>query len=250
MFADLTGRAAVVTGSSGGIGAAIAAALAEAGASVVVTYRSRREEAESVAGRIARAGGTAVVRELDVADRSSLREAVVCARETFGRLDILVNNAGILKARPFTEITEADWDETLNVNARSVLVATQEALPDLKASRGAVVNITSIGGQIGGIRAPHYAASKAAIISLTRSCARLFAADGVRVNAIAPGYIETELLGQVGVDGGLDAMAAEVPLGALGSPSDIGDAVRFLASDAASHITGHILNVNGGLYLG
>jgi 3-oxoacyl-[acyl-carrier protein] reductase len=250
MFADLSGRVAFVTGSSRGLGAAIARGLSEAGAAVTIAYHKSEADAQRLCKELEELGRQVAVRQLDVTSRDSVREAIRGAVERFGRLDILVNNAGALRWQPLEEITEEDWQQMLDVNARAVLVCAQEALPFLRATKGTITNLTSVGGQTGGTRGPHYAASKAAVISLTRSLARLLAPDGIRVNAVSPGYIETEMLAKVSGADGFASLAKEVPLGRIGLPADVANAVRFLASDAASYITGQVLNLNGGTYLG
>ena len=244
--AVLKDRVALVTGSSRGIGAAIARSLAEAGARLAVTYRTEQARARRVAEDL----GGALCLELDVTSVESIRSAVRNAAERFGRLDVLVNNAGYLNQAPFLEIDEADWDATLDTNLKGVFFCTQEAAKVFeRQGSGCVINVSSVGGQLGGPKAPHYSASKAGVISLTRSFARLLGPMGVRVNAIAPGFIRTEMIEHL-LDGGEQELADSLPLGRIGEPADVAGAAVYLASDASSFVTGHVLNVNGGQFMG
>ncbi|NFV81172.1 glucose 1-dehydrogenase [Magnetospirillum aberrantis SpK] len=243
----LAGKAALVTGASRGIGAAIARAFAAQGARVTVGYHSNAQAAAQVVAEI---GGDAFAVALDVADRASVETALDAVVARFGRLDVLVNNAGILKQTPFLEIDEAEWDSMLAVNLKGVFLCTQGAARRFGPEGGAVVNLSSMGGQMGGPKAPHYAAAKAAVISFTRSTARLLAPN-VRVNAIAPGFIRTEMYEHIMAQGHTteDAVVAGVPLARVGEPADVAEAAVFLASDAASYVTGQVINVNGGVLM-
>ena len=246
---NLTGKAALVTGGSRGIGEAIGEALARAGADVALTYARRKDAGEAVAARLAQEGGRAIAVPMDVRDRASVRAAIRAAEERFGGLDVLVNNAGINKPTDFDRVADADWDEILAVNLKGPFVCSQEALPALRRrGGGSIVMIGSVSGQYGGPRTAHYAASKAGLISLAQVIARFGAKDNVRCNTVAAGYIDTAM-GQAGLASGAVAKVAEgILLGRLGTPEEVAQAVVFLASDAASYVTAQVLNVNGGLY--
>lgn len=249
MSAALQGRVALVTGASRGIGEAIALALARAGADVVVNYRERESAAAGVVRRIEELGRHAVAVRADVTIREQVRAMVSHTAQSLGPMDILVNNAGLLQQKPFAEITDEDWDSVLAVNLKGVFLCSQEALPAmLGRGHGRIVNIASSGGQLGGPLAPHYSAAKAAVISLTRSLARLAAPD-VAVNCVAPGLIDTEMVGaEMASEAGARKLR-QIPLGRLGAADDVAASVVFLAA-SAPYVTGHTVNVNGGLYLG
>jgi acetoacetyl-CoA reductase/3-oxoacyl-[acyl-carrier protein] reductase len=181
--------------------------------------------------------------------RESARETAGAVGKVWGGIDLLVNNAGMLIQRPWRTITDAEWDETLAVNLRGVFQLCQEAFPLLEDSAGVIVNVSSVGGQTGGTLAMHYAASKAAIISLTRSLARV-GAPRVRVNAVAPGLIETEMTAAERASESATAKLQQIPARRWGSPEEVASTIVFLASPAAAYITGQVIGVNGGLYLG
>jgi len=239
----LADRVALVTGSSRGIGAEIARTFAREGARVVVTWRT----GEGLARRLADELDQALCVRLDVTDRASIRRAVEAARERWGRLDVLVNNAGYLRQEPFDAITEESWDRTLDTNLKGVFLCSQECarvLPD----GGAIVNVSSVGGQMGGPKAPHYSASKAAVLSFTKSTARLLA-PRVRVNAIAPGFIRTDMYEDIVAHTSEDEITAGIPAARVGEPEDVALAALYLASDEAGFVTGQVLNVNGGQWM-
>lgn len=249
MSALLMDKTVLVTGASRGIGAAIARAMSEEGARVAITYLGNADAAQSVADSCK---GETLVLALDVADRASVEEAIDTVTKQWGRLDVLVNNAGYLKQMPFAEIDNAEWERTLDTNLKGVFLCTQviEKVFHAQSGDGAIINITSVGGQIGGTKAPHYAAAKAGVISMTKSAAKLLAPQNVRVNAIAPGFIKTDMYEQIIAHTDVNEILATIPLGRVGLPENVADAAVFLASDKASYITGHVLNVNGGLFLG
>lgn len=245
---SLKGKNAVVTGGSRGIGRAIAMGLAEAGADVVLTYKSNRAEADKVVSEIEKLGRRALALPMDVTDRKSVEAAAEDARG-FGAISILINNAGINKPTDFDQVSDSDWDEIVGTNLKGPFVAAQVFLPLLKdASGGSIVNISSVSGQYGGPRTAHYAASKAGLISLAQVIARFGAKDGIRSNVVAAGLIASDM-----ADAGLAAASVQkaaenILLKRLGTTSEVADAVAFLASDASSYITAQTLNVNGGLY--
>jgi 3-oxoacyl-[acyl-carrier protein] reductase len=245
----LSGRVALVTGGVRGIGRAIALALAGAGADVAVGYRERSDAAAAATAEIEALGVRALAVQGNVAVREEVRNVVSATRGWQGRIDVLVNNAGVLQQKPFSEITDTDWDQALSVNLKSAFICSQEVLPVMQADGGGrIVNIASSGGQLGGPLAVHYAASKAGLISLTRSLARI-GAPSVIVNCIAAGLIETEMTqSELASPEGREKLA-QIPLGRPGTPAEVAAAVLFLAS-SASYVTGQTINVNGGLYLG
>jgi 3-oxoacyl-[acyl-carrier protein] reductase len=237
-FAALDGKTALVTGASKGIGRAIAAELAAAGASVVVGYRSGQEEAEALAAEI---GGRAI--QADVSDADGARRLV----EEAGDLDILVNNAGLTRDGLLARMSDDDWRTVLETNLSSVFYTCRAVTrPMMKKRAGSIVNISSIVGVHGNWGQTNYGASKAGIIGFTKSLARELGSRNVRANVVAPGYVKTQLT-EVLPEDATRAMLESTPLGRLGDPEDVAGAVRFLCSDAASFITGEVLLVDGGL---
>jgi 3-oxoacyl-[acyl-carrier protein] reductase len=246
MQLDLSGRVALVTGASRGIGKAVAVALARAGASVVAVARG--EHAAAVAEAIVAAGGTAVGRTADVADAASVEAVVKGAVETYGRLDILVNNAGITRDQLLLRMKREDWDLVLQTNLTGAFVCTQAAIKVMVRQRyGRIVNISSVVGQSGNAGQANYAASKAGLIGFTKSVAREVASRQITANVVAPGFIDTDMTRAV-PEAVQQKWLEDIPLGRLGSPEDVADAVCFLASERAAYITGHVLAVNGGMY--
>jgi 3-oxoacyl-[acyl-carrier protein] reductase len=237
-FASLEGKTALVTGASRGIGRAVAVELAAAGASVVVGYRTGKDEAESLAAEI---GGRAVQ-----ADVSSAGDAARLVEEA-GSLDVLVNNAGLTRDGVLARMSDDDWRVVIETNLSSVFYTCRAAVrPMMKKRAGAIVNISSIVGVHGNWGQTNYAASKAGIIGFTKSLARELGSRNVRANVVAPGYVKTQLT-DVLPEEATSAMLGQTPLGRLGDPADIAGAVRFLCSDEASFITGDVLLVDGGL---
>jgi 3-oxoacyl-[acyl-carrier protein] reductase len=237
-FASLDGKTALVTGASRGIGRAIAAELASAGATVVIGYRSGKDEAESLASEL---GGRAVQ-----ADVSTSEDAARLVDEA-GDLDILVNNAGLTRDGLLARMLDDDWRTVIETNLSSVFYTCRAVTrPMMKKRAGAIVNISSIVGVHGNWGQTNYAASKAGIIGFTKSLARELGSRGVRANVVAPGYVKTQLT-DVLPEEATEAMLQNTPLGRLGEPQDIAGAVRFLCSDEASFITGEVLLVDGGL---
>jgi 3-oxoacyl-[acyl-carrier protein] reductase len=237
-FASLEGKNALVTGASRGIGRAIAAELANAGASVVLGYRSGRDEAEQLADEI---GGRAV--QADVSSADEARRLV----EEAGDVDVLVNNAGVTRDGLLARMPDDDWRTVLETNLSSLFYTCRAVCrPMMKRRGGAIVNISSIVGVHGNPGQTNYGAAKAGIIGFTKSLARELGSRGVRANVVAPGYVHTQLT-DVLPDELKEAMVANTPLGRIGSPDDVARAVRFLCSDDASFITGEVLLVDGGL---
>jgi 3-oxoacyl-[acyl-carrier protein] reductase len=246
---DLKGRVALVTGASQGIGRACALALAEAGATVAAAARNR-DNLAAVVDEILQAGGAAQAFPMDVASDEQIKSASKSVVDTLGKVDILVNNAGITRDQLLLRMKRADWDTVLATNLTAAYLLIQQVVGGMMRQRwGRIINITSVVGQMGQIGQANYAASKAGLIGLTVALAREFGSRNVTVNAVAPGFIETAMIA------GLPAEHKEnllklVPLGRLGADREVALAVRFLASDDASYITGHVLNVNGGMLMG
>jgi 3-oxoacyl-[acyl-carrier protein] reductase len=245
----LESRVALVTGASQGIGQAIAVRLAATGATVALAARNQ-EKLEQVVQQITAAGGKAAPFQLDVSDEEQIKSVVRAAIAQFGRLDILVNNAGITRDQLVMRMKRADWDAVLNTNLTSAYLCTQQVIsPMLKQRWGRIINVTSIFGQIGQAGQANYASSKAGLIGLTKAIARELGSRNITCNAVAPGFIETNMTAGLGDDFKQNALK-NIPLARIGTPEDVAGAVAFLASDDASYITGHVLDVNGGLHMG
>jgi 3-oxoacyl-[acyl-carrier protein] reductase len=245
-------KTAIVTGGGRGIGRAITLALAQRKIDVVVTYLTQHDACEQTAADVRALGCAALVVQADVTQRASVRQLISTVTEKFGRIDVLVNNAGILQQKPFNTITDEDWDTMLATNLKGVFVCSQEVMPVIvrQGGGGSIVNISSSGGQLGGMLAVHYAVSKAGVISMTRSLARVGAPDGIRVNCVTPGLIETEMSQkEIHSEVGQQKISREIPLRRAGLVEEVASAVVFLASDEAAYITGQSINVNGGLYM-
>ncbi len=248
-MATLQGRIALVTGASQGIGRACALELARAGATVALAARSA-DKLAALADEITAAGGQAAAFTLDVASEDSLKSGAKAVLERYGKVEILVNNAGITRDGLMMRMKRADWDDVLNTNLTGAFLLTQALLPAMLKNRwGRILNITSVVGRTGQAGQVNYASSKAGLIGFTRSLAREVASRGVTVNAVAPGYIETPMTAVLD-DKQREAMMATIPLGRPGTAEDIAQSVAFLASDAAAYITGHVLDVNGGMFMG
>jgi 3-oxoacyl-[acyl-carrier protein] reductase len=250
MSLTLEGKVAIVTGAGRGgkgIGQGIALALAQAGADIAITARTNIADAEAVAAAVTALGRRALAIQCDVVDAASVESLFERTRQELGRIDILVNNAGMTKDGLLLRMSEESWDAVMDANLKGTFLCTRTAAKlMIKQRSGRIINITSIMGQIGNPGQANYSASKAGMIGFTRTVARELGARGVTVNAVAPGFIETQMT---------DALPEEmrkstlerIPLGRLGTPEDVGAAVAFLASDAASYITGQILTVDGGM---
>jgi 3-oxoacyl-[acyl-carrier protein] reductase len=245
----LKGRIALVTGASQGIGRACAIELARSGASVALAARNLEKLGE-VAAEITAAGGTAYPFELDVASEESIKAGAKAVIERFGKVEILVNNAGITRDTLAMRMKRKDWDDVLMTNLTGAFLLTQAVMSSMVKNRwGRIINVTSVVGETGQAGQSNYAASKAGLIGLTKSLARELASRTITVNAVAPGYIETAMT-LVLTPEQQEANLKYVPLGRVGNESDVAHAVAFLASEEASYITGHTLDVNGGMYMG
>jgi len=242
-MSTLSGRVALVTGASRGIGKAIALALAGAGADVVVNYRVQAEAAEAVCKSIRAAGRMCIAVQADVSISADVERLVTTTENELGPVGILVNNAGIAKILPADQVTEEIWNEFLRVNLTSVFLVTQRVLPGMRFARwGRIINLSSVAAQYGGVIGPHYAATKAGILGLTRSYASQFAKEGITANAIAPALIETDMIAGLPKD-----IASRIPVGTTGSVDEVGRIAVLLAQ--SSFITGQTINPNGGLYM-
>jgi 3-oxoacyl-[acyl-carrier protein] reductase len=245
----LEGRVALVTGASQGIGHACALALAGQGASVAVAARNQQKLDELVA-QIAAGGGKAAAIAMDVADEEQIKSGVKSALGQFGKIDILVNNAGITRDQLVMRMKRADWDAVLNTNLTSAYLCIQQVIGSMLKQRwGRIINVTSIFGQMGQAGQANYAASKAGLIGLTMAMAREVASRNITCNAVAPGFIDTSMTAALSEEFKQNAVKM-IPLGRVGAPADVANAVSFLASEEASYITGHVLNVNGGMLMG
>ncbi len=243
---EFEGKVVLVTGSTRGIGRAVAGLFAGEGARVAVTGRSR-DTAEAVAREL---GAGALGIGLDVADPGSVAAAVDRVLEAWGRVDVLVNNAGITRDTLALRMKLDDWQAVISTNLTGAFLCAKACLRHMvRARAGAIVNISSVVGSVGNAGQANYCAAKAGIEGLTRSLAREYANRGIRVNAVAPGYIATDMTEALG-EKVREALLAQVPAGRLGAPEDVAQAVAFLASDRASYVTGQVLHVNGGMYMG
>ena len=244
----VAGHVALVTGASQGIGRACALALAEAGAQVALTARNQDKLAEVVREAGTR-GAQAAAFPMDVSDEESVKSAARAAIERFGKVDILINNAGITKDTLLMRMKRADWDSVIQTYLTGAFFSTQAVISSMLKQRwGRIINITSVFGQMGQVGQANYAASKAGLIGFTMAMAREVASRSITVNAVAPGYIETAMTAALSDE--LKSKVNEmIPLGRPGTDVEVAHAVRFLASEEASYITGHVLNVNGGMLM-
>ncbi len=247
MTLDLSGKNALVTGGARGIGRAIVEALARAGANVAFTYRSSAETAEALKADLEAGGATVLALQSDAADFDAAQAVVQHVLDAWGSLDVLVNNAGVTRDNLLIRMSEADFDAVIGTNLKSVFNLCKAAYrPMMKQRGGAVVNISSVVGVMGNAGQANYAASKAGIIGFTKSLARELGGRGVRANVVAPGYVATDMTDAM-PEAAREAMTGSIPLGRTATPEDIANAVLFLASDAGSYVTGHVLHVDGGL---
>jgi 3-oxoacyl-[acyl-carrier protein] reductase len=240
---NLSGKVALVTGSSRGIGRAIAIALAHAGVDVALNFRARVAEARDAESEIARLGCRVIAVQADVAKSGDVARLVDEVRGDLGPIDILVNNAGIARVQAIEEVTEADWDELLEVNLKSCFLMTQAVLPGMRARRwGRVINLSSVAAHVGGVVGAHYAASKAGMLGLTHFYASRLAKEGITVNAISPALIETEM-----VTANLNATPDRIPVGRFGAAEEVAEAAMMLARNG--YVTGQTVHVNGGWFM-
>lgn len=248
-MAGVTGRVALVTGASQGIGRACALALAEGGALIALAARNE-ERLSTVAKEIESKGGQAATFRVDVSNEDEVKAAVKAVIERLGKIEILVNNAGVTKDTLLMRMKRADWDSVIQTNLSGAFFTTQAVISSMLKQRwGRIVNITSVFGQTGQVGQANYSASKAGLIGFTMAMAREVASRSITVNAVAPGYIETAMTEGLSAD--LKAKVNEmIPLGRAGTDMEVANAVRFLASEEAGYITGHVLKVNGGMLMG
>jgi len=246
---SLSGRIALVTGASQGIGRACAIDLASAGATVALAARNQ-DKLKEVAGHIKSTGGQAEAFALDVSSEDEIKNACKSVIAQFGKIDILVNNAGITRDQLVMRMKRADWDAVLSTNLTSAYLCIQQVIGSMLRQRwGRIINISSVFGQMGQAGQANYAASKAALIGLTMAIAREVASRNITCNAVAPGFIETAMTSGLAEEFKKKAVEM-IPLARVGTPEDVAHAVRFLASEESSYITGHVLNVNGGMLMG
>jgi 3-oxoacyl-[acyl-carrier protein] reductase len=246
---NLSGRVALVTGASQGIGRACALKLAGSGAAVAAAARNQ-DKLNELVQQITGSGGKAAAFPMDVAEEEQIKTACKATIGQFGKIDILVNNAGITRDQLVMRMKRADWDAVLNTNLTSAYLCIQQVIGSMLKQRwGRIINITSIFGQMGQAGQANYASSKAGLIGLTMAMAREVASRNITCNAVAPGFIETAMTSALGEDFKQNALKM-VPLGRIGTPEDVANAVAFLASEEAAYITGHVLNVNGGMLMG
>jgi 3-oxoacyl-[acyl-carrier protein] reductase len=244
---DLSGKVVIVTGASRGIGRAVAVSLAARGAQVVAAARS--DHAAATVREIESAGGRADLVSVDVTDAASVAGMVGGAIERHGRIDVLVNNAGIARDQLLMRMKREDWDQVVATNLTAAFICAQAVIKTmLKQRNGRIINVSSVVGQSGNAGQTNYAASKAGLIGFSKALAREVASRKITVNVVAPGLIDTDMTRDLTGKAQGD-WAAQIPLGRLGSPEDVAGAVCFLASDEASYITGHVLAVNGGMYM-
>lgn len=245
----LDGKVAVVTGGSRGIGRAVAVALAREGAKVVINFAGNVTAANSVLEEITGAGGEAMLYQANVADGEAVEAMIKAALDKFGHIDILVNNAGITRDNLLARMKEEDWDAVMNTNLKGIFLCTKAVARSMMKQRsGKIINMSSVIGLTGNAGQGNYAAAKAGVIGFTKSMARELASRNIMVNAIAPGFITTDMT-HVLSDEIKTGLSEKIPLGRLGAPEDVANAVVFLASDAANYITGQTINIDGGMVI-
>lgn len=245
----LDGKCALVTGASRGIGKAVALSLAAAGARVALNFAGNVAAAEAVKAEIEAAGGVAVLVQADVSDETAAQDMVKTAADALGGLDILVNNAGITRDGLLLRMKEEDWDAVLSTNLKGIFHCTKAAAKLMMKKRsGRIVNMASVVGLTGNAGQTNYAAAKAGVVGFSKAAAKELASRGITVNVVAPGFIETDMTAALS-DAAKEGALAGIPLGRMGKPEDVADAVLFLVSDRASYITGQVLKVDGGMVM-
>lgn len=236
-------KTAFVTGGTQGIGRAIVEKLVIEGYRVAIGYKSHKKKGRALLNKIQEMNGDAIAVHCDISDRNSIRQAL----NDINDIDILINNAAIAQPKNFLDITDDDWDEMININLRGAFICSQEVIPSmLRRKWGRIINITSIGGQWGGVNQAHYASAKAGLIGLTMSLARLYSGNGITSNSVAPGIIETEMTTWL-EEREKKVLMNGIPVGRFGGVEEVAEVVSFLASDASAYITGQTINVNGGM---
>lgn len=242
-------KVALVTGASRGIGRAVAIRLAQAGADVVVNYAGSEAAAQETVDAIVALGRKAIKIQANVADAEQVAAMVEEAHKTFGHIDILVNNAGITKDGLLMRMKDEDWDAVMNINLKGTYLVTKAVSKIMMKQRsGSIINMTSVVGVMGNAGQTNYAASKAGVIGFTKSCAKEMASRGIRVNAIAPGFIHTEMT-DVLSDKVKEAMVGEIPLGRMAEPEEVANVAVFLAAPFSNYVTGQVINVDGGMVM-
>jgi len=242
-------KVSLVTGASRGIGRAIAIALAEKGSDVIVNYAGSKEKAEEVVARIKELGRQAIAIQADVSNQEAVENMVEQSLAHFGRIDVLVNNAGIAKDNLVMRMKVPEWDDVINTNLKSVFLCSKAVIrPMMKARKGRIVNVSSVVGAIGNAGQANYAAAKSGVIGLTKTLARELASRNIAVNAVAPGFIETDMTASLPQEA-KDMMFSQIPLNRFGQPEEVAKVVCFLASDDASYMTGQTLFVDGGMVM-
>ncbi len=245
----LKDKVAIVTGASRGIGRAIALALGGVGAKVVINYSGSYEAAQETLDLVKACGAEAMLVKANVANNEDVSELVKQTVDAFGRIDILVNNAGITRDGLLMRMKEEDWDDVLTTNLKGAFLTTKAASRIMmKQKSGTIINISSVVGQMGNAGQANYSASKAGLIGFTKSCAKEFASRGITVNAVAPGFIDTDMTAVL-PDSVRTAMEGQIPLGRMARPEEVANVVAFLATDLASYITGQVINVDGGMVM-
>ncbi|EGA89502.1 3-oxoacyl-(acyl-carrier protein) reductase [Planococcus donghaensis MPA1U2] len=248
-MSKLAGKTAIITGGSRGIGAEIARKFAADGAKVVVNYSGSQEKAEAVVADIEASGGTAIAVKANVSDAESVKAMVDETMKTFGSVDILVNNAGITRDNLMMRMKDDEWDDVININLKGVFICTKAVTRQMMKQRsGRIVNIASIVGVMGNAGQANYVAAKAGVIGLTKTTARELASRGITANAVAPGFITTDMTEQLSEEV-QKTMMGQIPLGRFGAPEDVAKAALFLASDDASYMTGQTLHLDGGMVM-
>lgn len=243
----LKDKVALVTGASRGIGKAIALSFSREGAFVIINYNGNKEKAEEVKNEILKSGGKAETYHCNVAAAEEVKEMIYSIIKTYGKLDILVNNAGITKDGLIMKMSENDFDDVIDINLKGTFLCTKCAARQMMKQRsGRIINMSSVVGVMGNAGQVNYSASKAGIIGLTKSMAKEIGSRGVTVNAVAPGYIETDMTNELS-ESVKEKILEGVPLKRMGKPEDIAEACTFLASDKASYITGQVIGINGGM---